>query len=129
MKRYVVVGLRGGLGNQLFQFAAVPGHCDTTVLSIDLPTQSRGWFQSDRSFSHVADEVVERLRLPDAKLLRPPNLRPIDAVIANSSCAWWGAWLGDQRARTGLRLVIAPEDDRQRWGPDILPSNWIAITS
>ena len=89
----------------------------------------RGWFQSDRYFSHVADEVVERLRLPDAKLLRPPNLRPIDAVIANSSFAWWGAWLGDRRRRPGSRLVLAPEDYRQRWGPDILPSNWIAITS
>ena len=295
MKRYVVVGLRGGLGNQLFQFAAGlgiathvgadlcfdgtrvgseqwlprllgphyrgasrqqllrlgivhhvdrwrddfaksalvhtvdagrrlrhltprtmpiddrPGHYDATVLSIDLPTQLLGWFQSDRYFSHVANEVVVRLRLPEAKLLRPPSSRPIvaisfrrgdyvrmgwqlpfsyyeraldhligevpdatflvfgddpefvrmatdwvtrygpatnaydfadgelehlvlasecdHAVIANSSFAWWGAWLGDQRARPGLRLVLAPEDYRKRWGPDILPSNWIAITS
>jgi hypothetical protein len=51
------------------------------------------------------------------------------AVIANSSFAWWGAWLGDRRNRDGPRLVLAPEDYRTRFGADILPDHWIALTS
>jgi hypothetical protein len=50
------------------------------------------------------------------------------AVIANSSYAWWGAWLGDRRVGDTPRLVLAPEDYR-RFGPDILPSNWMALPS
>lgn len=296
MKRFVVVGLRGGLGNQLFQYASgygiatrvgaelffdgarlrdsehwLPGLLgphyrsasreqllrlgvfhgsdrlpdniarsalrravdagrrmrrmsartmpldhraeyaagfDDQLLSMDLPTLLLGWFQSDRHFSHVGDEVVERLRLPPVTLPRPADSPPTvavsfrrgdyvrlgwqlpfsyyekalalttgevpnatflvfgddpefvrlatdwvsrfgpatnaydfsddalehlalssecdHAVIANSSFAWWGAWLGDRRAGVGSRLVIAPED--YRWfDPDILPSNWISV--
>ena len=29
-------------------------------------------------------------------------------VIANSSFSWWGAWLGDQGANPGNRVVVAP---------------------
>ncbi len=30
-------------------------------------------------------------------------------ILANSSFAWWGAWLGDQAARSESRVVISPE--------------------
>ena len=173
---------------------------DEEILSMDLPTQLLGWFQTDRYFSHVADEVVQRLRLPPVTLPRPAKSPPIvalsfrrgdyvrlgwqlpfsyyekalalmtsevpdatflvfgddpefvrlatdwvsrfgpatnaydfsdgaleqlalasecdHAVIANSSFAWWGAWLGDRRAGGGPRLVIAPEDYRRPGGFD-----------
>ncbi len=190
--------------------AEYTAHFDEQILSMDLPTQLLGWFQSERHFSHVADEVVQRLRLPQVTLPRHPKSPPIvalsfrrgdyvrmgwqlpfsyyeraltlmtseisdatflvfgddpefvrlatdwvsrfgpatnaydlsdgvlehlvlasecdHAVIANSSFAWWGAWLGDRRAGDGPRLVIAPED--YRWfDPDILPSNWVSVPS
>jgi hypothetical protein len=184
---------------------------DETIMAMDLPTQLYGWFQSERYFENVADEVVERLRLPDARLPPAMRARPVvavsfrrgdyvrrdwqlpfsyyeraldrmtseipdatflvfgddpefvrmatdwmtrygpatnaydlsrgvlehmvlaahcdHAVIANSSFAWWGAWLGDRRDRDGPRLVLAPEDYRTRFGADILPDHWIALTS
>ncbi len=187
------------------------GRYDERILSMDLPTQLLGWFQSDRYFSHVADEVVQQLRLPQVTLPPPMRSQPIvavhfrrgdyvrmgwqlpfsyyehaldlmrsavpdatflvfgddpefvrlatvwvarygpvsnaydladgaleqltlasecdHAVIANSSFAWWAAWLGDRRAANRPRHVIAPEDYRRRFGPDILPSNWVAVTS
>lgn len=50
------------------------------------------------------------------------------AVIANSSFAWWGAWLGDHRQQqvTDQRVVVAPRP----WvteSDDILPSRWTAV--
>jgi hypothetical protein len=47
-------------------------------------------------------------------------------VIANSSFAWWGAWLGDQVPRSRDRIVMAPEEYR-RFGPDIVPDRWRVI--
>jgi hypothetical protein len=47
-------------------------------------------------------------------------------IIANSSFAWWGAWLGDQEHRSGHRLVIAP-DEYRRFGADILPDRWRVV--
>jgi hypothetical protein len=56
-------------------------------------------------------------------------LRDCDhCVIANSSFAWWGAWLGDQEHRAGPRVVLAPADYRN-FGPDILPDRWTAVSS
>jgi Glycosyl transferase family 11 len=48
------------------------------------------------------------------------------SVIANSSFAWWGAWLGDRRS-SGRRLVVAPEQYRRNWGDDILPAHWSVV--
>jgi hypothetical protein len=181
-------------------------------MAMDLPTQLLGWFQSERYFTHVADEVVEQLRFPEVHLPRSLSARPVvavsfrrgdyvrlgwqlpfsyyeraldrmtdevpgatflvfgddpefvrlatdwmtrygpatnaydinagaleqlvlaslcdHAVIANSSFAWWSAWLGDRRAGVdGSRLVLAPEDYRTRFGADLLPDRWIALTS
>lgn len=44
-------------------------------------------------------------------------------VIANSSFAWWGAWLGDRRGACG-RLVVAPIE----YGAgDRLPDRWVTV--
>jgi len=51
------------------------------------------------------------------------------AVLANSTFAWWGAWIGDQRANGARRVVLAPQDYPNRFGPDILRPSWISITS
>ena len=48
------------------------------------------------------------------------------AIIANSSFAWWGAWLGDQLASGPHRTVVAPEE----YGvPDRFPSRWLTVPS
>ena len=49
------------------------------------------------------------------------------ALIANSTYAWWGAWLGDQRSDE-RRIVIAPQILRD-WDVDILPDRWIVVAS
>jgi hypothetical protein len=46
-------------------------------------------------------------------------------VIANSSFAWWGAWLGDQRGEPG-RLVVAPTEFV---GIDRVPLRWLTLES
>jgi hypothetical protein len=46
------------------------------------------------------------------------------SVIANSSFAWWGAWLGDRRTQSDGRIVVAPRWYR-RWGDDIIPDRWV----
>jgi hypothetical protein len=48
------------------------------------------------------------------------------SVIANSSFAWWGAWLGDRQERPTRRLVLAPEQ-YHRFGEDIIPERWVAV--
>jgi hypothetical protein len=45
------------------------------------------------------------------------------AILANSSFAWWGAWLGERRAPNRSRLILAPEQ-YLRWGDDIVPERW-----
>jgi hypothetical protein len=186
------------------------GRYDEQILSVDLPTQLLGWFQSEKYFAHVADEIVQRLRfpqqtlsslgqrpsvalsfrrgdyirygwqlplsyyeraldvvlrmVPDASFLvlgdDPEFVRlatewisrfgparnaydlsgdPLEhlvlasecdhAVIANSSFAWWAAWLGDRQPRDVPRLVVAPEDYTTRFGPDVLRENWVAVPS
>jgi len=49
------------------------------------------------------------------------------ALIANSTYAWWCAWLGDQRSDE-RRTVIAPQMLRD-WDVDILPDRWIVVAS
>jgi hypothetical protein len=49
------------------------------------------------------------------------------AVIANSSFAWWGAWLGDQRDRSAARVVIAPAEYES--GGDLLPKRWTGLST
>jgi hypothetical protein len=48
-------------------------------------------------------------------------------VISNSSFAWWGAWLGDQRAGDVQRIVIAPREYGE--GGDRVPARWDTIAT
>lgn len=48
-------------------------------------------------------------------------------VIANSSFAWWGAWLGDQYAQRSDRIVVAPSEYGE--GNDRVPTRWETIDS
>ena len=47
-------------------------------------------------------------------------------VIANSSFAWWGAWLGDQRD-SARRIVVAPREYGE--GNDRIPARWDTVES
>jgi hypothetical protein len=191
------------------------GRFDPSIFAIDLPTILRGWYQSERYFESVADEVVARLCLPEVPI--PPSLtsdRPLvavsfrrgdyvrygwelpltyyeraleqltqevpdaaflvlgddpmfvhfatewvarfgpatdayelsedalehlvlasrcdHAIIANSTFAWWGAWLGEQRrAREDRRpgLVLAPSAYPEQMGADVVPDRWRLVPS
>jgi len=188
------------------------GRFDESLFAIDLPAILRGWFQTERYFEAVADDVVAHLRLPVPPL--PPALaagRPLvavsfrrgdyvrlgwqlpftyyeralariadevpdaaflvfgddpefvhlatgwvarygpatdayeltdgalehlvlagacdHAVIANSTFAWWGAWLGERRPGRAPGLVLAPSAYAARFGPDIVPDRWHVVAS
>jgi len=47
-------------------------------------------------------------------------------VIANSSFAWWGAWIGDRDHTDAARLVVAPAEYA---GPDRLPPRWTTLVT
>ena len=54
---------------------------DPSLLTVDLPVLLRGWYQTERYFEDVADEVVAHLHLPDVPL--PTHLdgdRPLVAI-------------------------------------------------
>ena len=51
------------------------------------------------------------------------------AVLANSSFAWWAAWLGERRAGHAPRLVLAPAAYPDRFGRDLVPDRWELLPS
>jgi hypothetical protein len=73
--------------------------------------------------------VVNGLRLSNDPLVNLSMLSRCDHnVLANSSYAWWGAWLAEQRRNGANRVTIAPEP----WiatPDDIIPERWIRVTS
>jgi hypothetical protein len=90
-------------------------------------------FGDDTAFLELAANRYERsTRVVDATRLGPDPLTQLQllaacdhCVIANSSFAWWGAWLGDHRARDGARLVVSPAEYGE--GNDRLPARWLTI--
>jgi hypothetical protein len=89
---------------------------DPAFLTLARPWISR--FGSAISAYEIADDELSHLALMAAC---------DHTVIANSSFAWWGAWLGDHTRASGRRLVVAPEQYRQKWGDDILPAHWSVV--
>jgi hypothetical protein len=63
----------------------------------------------------VADGTVEHLVL---------SSQCDHAVLANSSFAWWGAWLAERRAGRAPGLVLAPDSYPVRFGPGVVPERW-----
>jgi hypothetical protein len=64
--------------------------------------------------------VVSGLELGSGPLTQLRLMGACDhAVVANSTFAWWGAWLGDQRREPG-RIVVAPD----RWFSRAQPVRW-----
>jgi hypothetical protein len=70
-------------------------------------------------------EVINGLQFGAQPLQQLVAMAACDhSVIANSSFAWWGAWLGDRRPTGSDRIVVAPEE----YGiPDRLPAEWITV--
>ena len=72
-------------------------------------------------------EVVDAVALAPDAVAQLALMRACDHhVIANSSFAWWGAWLGDG-GEPSARLVIAPEEFAG--GGDRLPERWTTLPS
>lgn len=72
--------------------------------------------------------VVDAVRIAHDPLVQLRLLSMCDhSVIANSSFSWWGAWLGDQRARDFDRLVIAPREYGE--GGDRVPARWETLAT
>jgi hypothetical protein len=99
-------------------------------------------FGDDREFVRlVVDRVARFGPATDAYDVATGELEQLalaracdHAVIANSTFAWWGAWLGDRRARRGAgegaspaRVVLAPQAWVDAVGPDVLPDRWTVV--
>lgn len=70
-------------------------------------------------------DVVDAVALGADPLAQLALMRTCDHhVIANSSFAWWGAWLGADPA-TGEHLVVAPAEFAG--GGDRLPDRWTTL--
>jgi hypothetical protein len=49
------------------------------------------------------------------------------AILANSTFAWWGGWLGDHKYRGEVRHVIRPRPWLRTPPGEICPSRWTAL--
>jgi hypothetical protein len=183
------------------------GCYDPSLFTVDLPVFLRGWYQTERYFEAIAEDLHARLRLPavdfpaglearrplvavsfrrgdyvrygwqlplsyyeraltrmvdavpDAHFLvfgddaefvhlvtdrvarHGPATDAYDvhdgvlehlalaaacdhAVLANSSFAWWGAWLAERRPGRRPGLVLAPTAYPERFGAGVVPDRW-----
>jgi hypothetical protein len=82
-----------------------------------------------QTLCRVLEKFGPAMSLADASSESQLHLiaRQPHVVLANSSFAWWGAWLGDQRAGAESRVVVRPKP----WLPsppgDVCPNRWRAI--
>jgi hypothetical protein len=110
---------RTGWIPQVFVFSDEPEWCREN-LQLQYPFEIAGTF--DRTVKgHLGREDGDLYLMSMCK----------NAVMANSTFSWWGAWLGDSLRKTNGGFVIGPkkwfgstsnEDPR-----DIIPERWIKI--
>ena len=89
--------------------------------------KEQDFFKPDRFiFSETTDEFADGQRVPWTDLCLMSLCT--DAIIANSSYSWWGAWLMDNPEK----VVVAPK----KWFGkqyenynmnDLIPKNWISV--
>jgi|SRR5215207_1261183 len=90
-------------------------------------------FGDDTAFLQLAATRFDRsARVVDAVQLGADPLTQLQllaacdhCVMANSSFAWWGAWLGDHRSRNEARVVVSPAEYGE--GNDRLPARWLTL--
>ena len=87
------------------------------------------FFKPDRFiFSETTDEFADGQRVPWTDLCLMSLCT--DAIIANSSFSWWGAWLSANENKT-----ICSPDPKIWFGPnnshldtsDLIPNDWVII--
>ncbi len=97
---------------------------------VDLANATLVMFGEDRDFLRLARPWLEQFApVYDAYDAYPDVLHHLSmltqcdhAIMANSTFAWWGAWLGDARRDPGERVVIVP--DSYGVGPGRIPPGW-----
>jgi hypothetical protein len=100
-----------------------------------VPVDTIVLFGDDDAFLELAAaRYASTARIVDAVALGRDPVTQLDllascdhCVIANSSFAWWGAWLGDHRVQGTDRVVVSPAE--YGFENDRLPSRWTTIAT
>jgi hypothetical protein len=104
-------------------------------VTAQIPEPRIALFGDDAAFVELAASrlgrygpVIDATRIARDPLAQLRLLSLCDhCVISNSSFAWWGAWLGDQRTLDRHRLVVAPREYGE--GGDRVPERWETIAT
>lgn len=98
----------------------------------ELPGAAFLVFGDDPAFVHLITEWVGRYgpatdayEIVDGAVEHLVLMSECDhAVIANSTLAWWGAWLGERRPGRAPSIVLAPASYPVAFGAGIVPERW-----